>query len=336
MASLPDIIGALLGGGAYPEPPATAVTLQQTQMSFVLLAGDYVYKIKKPVDFGFLDYSTLEKRHELCHREVELNRRLCPDVYLGVVPVTAAGKSFRLGGDGEAVEYAVKMRCLPPEGMLDKLLAQNRVTPEMITTVAEKVAAFHEKAESNPHIIAFGDIYSITETTGENFSQTEKYIGRALSRERFDKIKAATNRFIGVSVTLLHRRQVQYHIRDCHGDMHTAHVCFTESGICIYDCIEFNERFRYIDVASEVAFLAMDLEHNGRADLADTYISAYVEKSGDEELQKLLRFYKAHRAYVRGKVACFLADDPHTGDDGRAKALAEAGKYFELAESYWA
>ena len=332
MSPLPEIIQALLDPQAYPDPPQK-VELAQTQMSFVFLADDYVYKVKKPVDLGYLDYTTLEKRRFYCQREVELNRRLCPDAYLGVLPVTGRGGQISIGGQGEAVEYAVKMRRLPQAKMLNVLLANDKVTPEMLADVAARLAEFHRQAETSASISSFGDLDTITMNTEENFTQTEKYLGHTISREKYRRIRAYTNRFIQGNTGLFKKRMTEGRIKDCHGDLHAAHICFCDS-ICIYDCIEFNDRFRYCDVASEVAFLAMDLDHYGRADLSGDFVNAYVTRSQDEELMTLLDFYKCYRAYVRGKVESFKLDDPHISPEEKTGVLAVARHYFELAESY--
>ncbi len=329
MPQLPEMVRALLDPKAYPHA-SQRVEMVQTQMSFVFLTGDYVYKVKKPVNLGYLDYTTLDKRHFYCQREVELNQRLCPDAYLGVVPITRDKDSILIEGQGEVIEYAVKMRRLPQEKMLDILLANNRVSPQMITSVADKVAEFHRNAET---ISAFGDLDTITENTEENFSQTVKYIGNTISQEKYRHIKAYTNSFIENNAPLFHKRLADGKIRDCHGDLHAAHICFTK-GIYIYDCIEFNDRFRYCDVASEVAFLAMDLDRYGRADLSQSFVDAYVTFSQDKELPQLLNFYKCYFAYVRGKVESFKLDDPHISEEEKRGILAVARGYFELAEGY--
>jgi len=332
MAQLPELVKALLKSGAYPEAPEH-IELVQTQMSFLFLTDDYVYKVKKPVNLGYLDYTTLEKRHFYCQREVELNRRLCPEAYLGVVPISQKGDNIFVGERGEIIEYAVKMCRLPQEAMMDVLLANNQVSSEMVANVAQKLAEFHQQAETNATISAFGDLDTIMQNTEENFTQTEKYIGSTISRDTYQHIKAYTDNFIKQNAPLFHKRIQDGRIRDCHGDLHAAHICFT-NGICIYDCIEFNDRFRYCDVASEVAFLAMDLDHYGRADLSDGFVSAYIDMSQDKELKELLNFYKCYRAYVRGKVGSFQLDDPHISQEEKIRVLATAKSYFELAESY--
>jgi len=332
MSQLPEMVQALLDPKIYPDA-SSEVELMQTQMSFVFLTGNYVYKMKKPVNLGYLDYTTLEKRHYYCQREVELNRRLCPDAYLGVVSITQDKGDIAIEGRGEVIEYAVKMLYLPQEAMLNILLAKDQVSAEMLTSVAQKLAEFHQKAETNATISAFGDLDAITVNTEENFSQTIKYIGNTISQERYRQIKGYTNSFMENSTSLFRKRIADGRIRDCHGDLHAAHICFTDD-ICIYDCIEFNDRFRYCDVASEIAFLAMDLDNYGRADLSQSFADAYVAFSGDNELPRLLNFYKCYRAYVRGKVESFKLDDPHISEEEKTKTLAVATKYFELAESY--
>jgi hypothetical protein len=331
---LPELVKALLEPKAYPEAPQR-IELVQTQMSFVFLTDEdeYVYKVKKPVNLGFLDYTTLEKRRFYCQKEVELNRRLCPEVYLGVVPITRDRNNIFAEGRGEIIEYAVKMRRLPQEAMMDVLLVKNQVSPEMITAVAQKLAEFHQRAETNANISAFGNIKVITQNTDENFSQTEKYIGETIFPDTFQRIKAYTEGFIETNTSLFNKRVADGRIRDCHGDVHAAHICFA-SDICIYDCIEFNDRFRYCDVASEVAFLAMDLDHYGQADLSRSFVNAYIDRCQDEELRKLLNFYKCYRAYVRGKVESFKLDDPYIAPDEKRQALEMASSYFDLAHAY--
>jgi len=326
----PALVKELLKPEAYPHHPQK-VELTQTQMSFVFLTGEYVYKIKKPVNLGYLDYTTLEKRHFFCEQELKLNRRLAPDVYLEVVPIVKTGERIRIDGTGETIEYAVKMKQLPRERTMDKLLNLNQVTEEMVVAIAEKVAAFHSNAQTSPDISDFGKLEAILVNTDENFTQTEKYIGVAITSQQYQHIKSYTDSFVEQNKALFHKRVTDNRIRDCHGDLHAAHVCFSD-GIQIFDCIEFNDRFRYCDVASEVAFLAMDLDHYQRADLSHAFVISYIRFSHDEELAKLLNFYKCYRAYVRGKVACFMLDDPYIKE--KEAALDTAQTYFGLAYRY--
>jgi aminoglycoside phosphotransferase family enzyme len=302
-------------------------------MSFIFLTGEYVYKVKKAVNLGYLDYTTLEKRRFFCQQELELNRRLCPDAYLAVVPIVEEKGRLHIEGQGKAMEYAVKMKQLPQDRMMDVLLPRGQVTLEMVAKVAEKLVGFHHKTETNQKIAAFGRLDVIRQNTDENFAQTEKYIGTSITAEQYQHIKNYTDNFVDSEASLFDKRVREGRIRDCHGDLHAAHVCFTDS-ICIYDCIEFNDRFRYCDVASEVAFLAMDLDRYQQAGLSRHLVSTYVELSHDEELLKLLDFYKCYRAYVRGKVESFKLDDPYIPEEEKAKVLTAAQSYFELAESY--
>jgi aminoglycoside phosphotransferase family enzyme len=333
MSELPELIKALLDPAAYPEPPPK-IELVQTQISYVFLAGEYVYKIKKPVDQGFLDYTTLEKRLHFCKKEVELNRRLCADTYLGVISITRDEGRFVLGGKGKVEEYAVKMCRLPQDAMLDALLLRNKVSPEMMVRVAQTIAEFHKKAETSSEISAIGGIEAVIKNTSENFTQTDKYFGIIIAPETYRRIKEYTEGFIKNNRSLFLKRMDEGKVRDCHGDLHAAHICFTGKGICIYDCIEFIDRLRYTDTTADVAFLAMDLDHFNRSDLADGFIKAYVKESGDEELMKLLDFYKCYRAYVRGKIGCLQYDDPYISATEKEKVKAGARSYFKLAETY--
>ena len=332
MPDLPPLVQALLDPQIYPHHPQK-VELVQTQMSFLFLTGDYVYKVKKPVDLGYLDYTTLEKRKFFCHQEVKLNRRLCPQIYLEVVPIVRQGEKFLLGRQGEAMEYAVKMHQLPLDRMMNVLLQKNQVSKEMVGKVAEELALFHQQAEVGEKINEFGSLRAILINTEENFIQTEKYIGISISSEQYHHIKAYTDAFTQTNAPLFEKRVKEGRIRDCHGDLHTAHICFAK-GVYIYDCIEFNDRFRYCDVASEVAFLAMDLDYHHHPHLSKSFIDGYVAMSSDQELLKLLDFYKCYRAYVRGKVESFKLDDPHISEEEKAKALEDAKRYFQLAEGY--
>jgi len=326
------IVESLLKTEAYPHKPQ-GIELVQTQMSFLFLTGDYVYKIKKPVNLGYLDYTTLEKRHFFCCQEVELNRRLCPDTYLDVVAISEDENGIHIEGQGKVIEYAVKMKQLPKDRMMDVLLRRGQVSREMISSVAEKLVQFHRGAQTSLEITGFGNLSVIQQNIDENFAQTGKYIGVSVSLVTYNEIKKYSRDFIANNNSLFLKRVKEGRIRDCHGDLHAAHICFT-SDICIYDCIEFNDRFRYADVASEVAFLAMDLDRYQVTALSRYMVGTYVNLSGDKELLKLLNFYKCYRAYVRGKVASFQLDDPYIPVDDKAGILTVARGYFELARSY--
>ena len=332
MPELEALVKALSNPKAYPHNPKS-VELVQTQISFVFLAGDYVYKVKKPVDFGFLDFTTLEKRHFYCNQEVVLNRRLCANIYLGVASITKKGKSFFVEGSGKEVEYAVKMRPLPYQRMMDRMLQSDQVTPQMVEMVAKRLTAFHRRAEISEELANIGGLDTVAKNAEENFVQVSNYINKTITSEQYERIKNYTHLFLKKNAALFTKRVKEGRIRDCHGDLHAAHICFID-GLCIFDCIEFNDRFRYMDVANEIAFLAMDLDFHRRPELSKHFADAYVKASGDKELLQLLDFYKCYRAYVRGKVESFQLDDPHISQNQKAEKLAVARRYFELAESY--
>ncbi len=329
---LPGHVEALLSPSAYPHP-VEMVELIQTHISYVLLAGDYVYKVKKPVDLGFLDYSTLEKRRFYCEEEVRLNRRLCPDAYLEVVPITSEGASVALAGTGEVVEFAVKMKRLPQERMMEALLESHAVTSDMLTGLTGKLAAFHQSSERNRRIDSFGGEETIRANWRENFEQTQPYIGRTISQQQWEAMEGYVQAFLENERDLLRQRVSEGRIRDCHGDLRANAVCF-EDGVCIFDCIEFNERFRYGDVASDLAFLAMDLDFQGHRALSDEMVGLYLAQSLDTTLPLVLPFYKCYRAFVRGKVDGFQLDQPEIPAGQRAAAQAGARRYFDLAEQY--
>jgi hypothetical protein len=315
---------------AYPEP-TDSVELIQTHISYVFLADAYVYKIKKPVNFGFLDFTTLEKRKYYCEREVALNKRLSPDIYLGVLPITRDGATVKIDGKGETIDYAVKMKKIPMEKLMIKLLTENLLTREMVSDVARRIASFHAEANASKEIDHFGSIEVIRANTDENFTQTEKYVGRSITRDQYDVIRTYTANYLNNQAELFNRRIAEGKIKDCHGDLHLEHICITDP-IRIFDCIEFNERFRYSDTAADIAFLAMDLDFHGRMDLSKALMEAYVKFSGDKRALDLINFYKVYRAYVRGKVISFRLDSPDTNI--QEEALRTAQKYFNLAESY--
>ena len=328
------LVEAMTRPSFYPHHP-DSVDLVQTHISYIFLAGEYVYKVKKPVDFGFLDFTTLEKRRHFCGEELRLNQRLAPQLYLEVVPITlSAGGGLELAGPGDPVEYAVKMRRLPEERMLKRLLAEGTVDPAVMDAVAQKLAAFHAAAETGGEVDAIGGVEAVIANWDENFVQTEPFVGRTISAADHALLRDYVSSFVRRRRSLLERRVAEHRVRDCHGDVHLEHVCVLDDGIAIFDCIEFNQRFRYSDVASEVAFLAMDLDFNGYGGLAERFVRAYQVASGDEDLGLLVPFYKCYRAYVRGKVIGFRLDDPAIDATAKEEAASVAGRYFKLARGY--
>lgn len=318
---------------AYPEE-VSEVELVQTHISFVFLTDELVYKVKKPVNFGFLDFSTLEKRKYYCEQEIKLNSRLSPEYYLDVLPVVEKDGKLRLWGDGELVDYAVRMEKLPMNKQMKYLLQKGELTDEMLDRVAQKIAVFHNEAETSPEIEKFGELSAVKYNTDENFEQTEKYIGKTISKEQFEDLKSYTDNFYQQNENLIQSRVNDKRIRDCHGDLHMEHILITEDDVVVFDCIEFNDRFRYSDTAADIAFLAMDLDYYGRSDLSNKLIEYYSKHSGDEKVKDIVTFYKIYRAYIRGKVISFKLDDPNVSQEEKDEAAKDAQKYFDLAHSY--
>jgi len=329
---IPSLQKLLLNPEIYPDHPQ-AIKFIETHISLLFLTGNHVYKVKKPVDFGFLDFTSLGKRKFFCEQEVKLNRRLSPTIYLGVVTITKEGNRIILDGKGELVEYAVKMRQIPEEFLMDKLLEKKQVTPRMIEAVSGKLVKFYFAAESNNLIQSFAKPERVKQDTDENFEQTEKYIDVTIPGQVYEAVKNRTNEFFRTKGKIFHQRIATDRIRDCHGDLRLEHI-FWGDEISIFDCIEFNERFRYTDVAADIAFLAMDLDYNSRQDLSEHLIRTFIGESGDQELVEVLDFYKCYRAYVRGKVESFRLDDPHIPGGEKKEALKRAQKYFDLAYRY--
>ncbi len=326
-----QVVEALLRPDAYPEE-SDKIDLIQTHISFVFLTKDFVYKVKKAVNFGFLDFSTLQKRRLFCEKELVLNRRLCASVYLEVVPINKS-INIRINGDGETIEYALKMKRLPQEKIMSALIKRNKVDKKTIDELAKIIATFHAKADTNSEINAYGSVKSIKINWDENFSQTLKYIKQTIDLESYEFIKDKITNFARNNCLLFDSRIKNNKIRDCHGDMHSGNIFLTEK-ICIFDAIEFNDRFRYSDVASDVAFLAMDLDFQHKPLLSDYFIEKYILYSKDEELRRVLDFYKCYRAYVRGKVISFRLDDPNIIQKEKNLAVKEACAYFKLAVDY--
>jgi aminoglycoside phosphotransferase family enzyme len=326
-----QVVEALMKPEAYPEDPGR-IELVQTHISFVFLTQNFVYKVKKAVNLGFLDFTTLEKRRFFCEKELELNKRLCGDMYLEVVPINRSNV-IKIKGEGETVEYAVKMKRIPQEKMLSRLLEENKVDEKLVGRIAKIIADFHKKAETNKRISEFGSLAIIETNWKENFEQTAEFIGKSISLKDFKQIQERIEDFLKRNTSLFEKRIADGRVRDCHGDIHSGNI-FVADRVYIFDAIEFNERFRYSDVASDVAFLAMDLDFKERADLSDFFIENYVKYSGDRELTKLLPFYKCYRAYVRGKVVSFKLKDPNVSSEEKSAALKEAKAYFKLAATY--
>lgn len=319
--------------GAYPEKPGT-IRLVQTHISWVFIGDDFVYKLKKPVDFGFLDFTTLEKRRFFTHEELRLNRRFSPDVYLEVVPISEADDSFRLKDDTAVIEYALKMKRIDEGKMLNELLKQGRVNRDDMVKVGRHLSGIYAKIASDEKARSFGTLDTISTNVIENFDQTRKYIGGPISQEKFNALESWSRDFMNRNNELFQTRIAGGYIKDCHGDLHLQHICMEDTGIFIFDCIEFNERFRFGDVASDVAFLSMDFDYNSHSVLGDAFVDAYIDASGDSTMRDVLKFYKVYRAYVRAKVTSFMLDDSGLDESKKLSANKTAQNYYNLAYSY--
>jgi len=326
-----QVVEALMKPDAYDEDVG-GIELVQTHISFVFLTRNFVYKVKKAINLGFLDFTTLEKRRFFCEKELGLNRRLCGDMYLEVVPINKSDV-VKIKGEGKTVEYAVKMKRMPQEKMMSKLLEKNQVDDRLVDRIAKIIAEFHSKAETSRKISEFGSIATIETNWKENYDQTKEFIDKTISNEDFKLIRERGEDFIKRNMALFEKRMAEGRVRDCHGDIHSGNIFVTDE-IYIFDAIEFNERFRYSDVAADVAFLAMDLDFRERTDLSDFFAEKYIAYSGDQELTKLIPFYKCYRAYVRGKVISFKLKDSNISGEEKSIATEEAKAYLNLAATY--
>lgn len=331
---LPRHVAAMLDPGFY-ERTTAEVTLVQTHISFVLLTDDTVYKLKKPVRFSFLDFSTLERRRHFCREELRLNRRLAGDVYEGVAALVPNGDGFMLAAEDHpnAVEYVVVMRRLPADRMLATLLTRDAVTTDLIEAIVRRLVDFHVKADSGPEVRLEGTPSRLLQAMNADFEETERFRGNTITPHDDDAIAAFCREQVDRLSPLLVRRRDAGRVRDCHGDLHAEHICFTD-GLVIFDCIEFNAAFRYRDVAAEVAFLAMDLDYRGHPELASLFVRRYSEVSGDAEVPLVTPLFQAHRAYIRGKVDSLKSAEPEVGEVEQRAAADSARRHFDLAYRY--
>ena len=332
---LPPFIAAMSRGEFYPHRPPE-VESRQTHISYIFLAGPYVYKVKKSLHLPFLDYSTLEKRQYFCQEEIRLNRRLAPAIYLGVVPILKEGESFFLAenshASGRVVEYAVKMNRLPEDQILSFRVQRDSVDPGHIFAIAKKLASFHETA-SVKKAQAFGAPQAVGARVLANFQETDRFIDRTISAKLFEKIRSYSEAFLRENFDLFRSRIVEGRIREGHGDLRAEHVCLLDD-IVIFDCIEFDEALRYGDVASEIGFLSMDLDFLAAPTLSKRLEETYASRAKDPGLLSLLPFYKCYRAYVRGKVESLKSEEQEVPDEERRKATTEAQRYFCLSSRY--
>ncbi len=323
------LIEGLLRPKAFPHP-ADDMEHLQTHISHVILAGDYAYKIKKPLDLGFLDFSTLERRRFCCDEELRLNRRLAPDLYLQVVPITGTPEEPKFGGEGVPLEYAVKMRRFPQSA----LLSHQQPSPEIIDRIARKAAEFHADIPSAGAESAFGTPQAVFFPMQQNFDQIRGLVDDPGELARLGRLEQWTRDTYARLEPLLARRKLEGHIRECHGDMHLGNIALIDGEIAIFDGIEFNPDLRWIDTLSEVAFFVMDLEQAGRDRLAWRFLDGYLTVSGDYEGLLLLDFYKVYRALVRAKVTAIRLAQGDLPAEEREAVMNEYSRYSTLAERY--
>lgn len=315
---------------------ANGYTLVETHISWVLLGERDVWKLKKPVDLGFVDFTTLKAREEACRAEVELNRRLAPSVYLGVEPVTNGPDGPTIGGDGPPIDFAVHMRRLPDRDRADIRLAEGRLTHAHIEAVATAIAEFHDRARRGAEIDAFGSPDRIADNVQENFSQTAGTMEQYLPPPEAEELERFQLGFLREHRERFEARVKAGRVCEGHGDLRLEHVYLgddlgAEGSLAIIDCIEFNERFRHADGCADIAFLAMDLARLGRMDLSEHCLASYARAADDHDLYGVVDFYESYRAHVRAKIASLVADGPDTPLRVRERMAAEARRDYLLA-----
>lgn len=327
-------LAAALAKPAVYGPTIDQVEKLETHISYVFLAGKYAYKIKKAVDLGFLDFRTLRARKFYCHEELRLNRRLAPALYLDVVPITGSPGRPVLGGEGSAIEYAVKMRRFPQEVLLNRMLAHSELTPEHIDQLTETIAAFHATAAVASADDTFGTPPAIRQPALENFAQIKALADADDATADLDVLEQWTAREGEALDAVFKTRKQNGFVRECHGDFHLRNAAVVDGRVTIFDCLEFNANLRWIDVMNEVAFMAMDLHDRARPDLAWRFLNRYLETTGDYDGLRVLRFYVVYRALVRAKVHRMRAAQPNVRADERTRVLAQYHGYVDLARSY--
>ncbi|MCW8908533.1 MAG: AAA family ATPase [Sedimenticola sp.] len=321
------LVAALNRPGVWPgsEKPQQVI---ETHISSVLLVGDYAYKIKKPLDLGFLDFSTLERRHRFCLEEVRLNGRLAPDIYLDVMPISGTPEAPRPGEDDRVIEYAVRMRRFDPAGLLS--LHPELISRDLMQRLATRLADFHRAIAVAGRDQPQGDPDRVAHPMRENFSQMAPLLDDGGLEAELDRLREWTEVQIDLMRPALSERKAGGFIRECHGDLHLGNIALDGDRLLIFDGIEFNPDLRWIDVISELAFLLMDLDEKGLSAEAEWLLNRYLELTGDYEALPLLRFYQVYRAMVRAKVTAIRR--AQTGSDsGLDRELAD---YLALARRY--
>jgi aminoglycoside phosphotransferase family enzyme/predicted kinase len=323
----PDLVRGLLDARAWPG--ATQVEHIETHISHVFLTGEYAYKIKKPLDLGFLDFSTLQKRQEFCEEELRINRRLAPELYLSVVPITGTPAAPRVEGSGTPIEYALKMRQFSQDGLLERVLERGELTAQLIDALAAEVAAFHDAIPRAVPQSGYGSADSIVAPAMQNFEQLAPLLDDSAV---LDRLRAWTERENRRLSARFEERLRDGFVRECHGDLHLANIVLIDGRVRIFDALEFNPALRWIDVMNEIAFVVMDLAVRGQEALAARFLNAYLERTGDYEGVRVLRYYVVYRALVRAKVAAMRAEQGDPGDAERGALGEKVRRHLRLAQ----
>jgi len=328
-----SLIDALLDPGFY-DHPVESCELIETHISWVILAGDYAYKIKKPVDFGFLDFSTLEKRHLYCQEEVRLNRRLAANTYLDVVAIHGSPDQPHLSADSPVIEYMVKMRRFEQACQLDHMLENDTLTVTHIDAMATMAARFHQEIDRATASSMFGSAEKVYAPFEENFAQIRERVTGKNFLEQLATIEAwCKDSYVALGATFEQRKANGY-VRECHGDMHLRNLAWIDNSAVAFDCIEFNPDLRWIDVMSEIAFLVMDLQEKKQARLAQRFLNTYLQETGDYDGLQVLRFYLVYRALVRAKINAIRLGQENISESERSEAETDFTRYLALALEY--
>lgn len=327
------MIGFLQSSENYLHKPSS-IKIVQTHASILAIAPPFVYKVKKHVDLGFLNFMSLEERKVNAEREVELNSRLCKDLYLEIIPIFLADGTYSFVKGDKIIDYALKMNELEDGYFFNQLVQNNQVDTSLLDKVICILSNFYSSQGSNPQVNPYGGIDQIKESTAGNFNYLKKIPNTFINQQHLALIEQYTSSFYKKEKRLFLSRILENKIRDCHGDLHLEHIHCKDDRICIYDCIEFNEKFRFIDVTSDIAFLAMDLDFHERPDLSYYLVNKLSSELKDAGILKLMDFYKCYRACVRAKVELIKYQQSEVSEDERANSLKKGRKFLHLALKY--
>jgi uncharacterized protein len=332
-SNLPEYISSLLHSDVY-DHVVENIELIETHISWVILTGPYAYKIKKPVNLGFLDFSTLEKRHFYCKEELRLNSRLAPSIYLDVVSITGSDQQAVFSGKGNIIEYAIKMVQFPQEVQMDNMLSTDQLQAEHIDALAKTIAEFHQQTDIANVNDSYGELEKIYKPVKENFIQLQQLITENKAIAKLSELEGWSQSTFDQLKPILAQRKRDGFIRECHGDLHLRNLVFINEKPVAFDCIEFNPELRWIDTISDVAFLIMDLQDRQQQDFALRFLNEYLEKTGDYAATQILRFYLVYRAMVRAKVEAISGSQMAINAPEQHEANIAFHDYLELAQSY--